>query len=80
MNNDAPGRKLPDKLSHYVNPSKLWLMELSEKDASECLKADKADEIVNAYMHLKPYQPVGLLSIKDLKELFFSSNTDNITA
>ena len=66
FDNDEAGRAAVAKLSLVVDTNKLHIMELSGKDASECLTTGKENEILQAYLNAKPYKPGGIVSITEL--------------
>lgn len=66
---DDPGQEAAIKVAQLLEPGKAVLTSLPEKDANECLKQRKADQLVRAIWDAHPYRPDGVLDAKDLWEL-----------
>ena len=66
---DEPGQEAAVKVAQLLEPGKAVLTSLPEKDANECLKQRKADQLVRAIWDAHPYRPDGVLDAKDLWEL-----------
>lgn len=77
FDSDKPGRLAISEVASKVDPHNLFIMELSEKDASECLVSGKRDEIVEKFINPKPYKPNNVTSVKDLKDYLFEDEIDN---
>ncbi len=76
FDNDEQGQKALTELSLKVDIKKLYVMQLSEKDANDCLRAGKQQEIVDAFKNAKQFRPHGVVNGEDLKDLFFEDDTD----
>ncbi len=75
FDNDEHGQKALIDLSLKVDIKKLYVMKLSEKDANDCLRAGKKQEIVDAFLKPTQFRPHGVVNIRDLKDVYFSKDT-----
>lgn len=73
---DEAGQKAVKKVQGLLPPHKLKIARLPMKDANECLKAGKGDEIINAIFDAKEYRPDSIVNAADMAEAFFAE--DNI--
>ena len=76
---DDAGRKAVRSVSGILPPHKLKIATLPMKDPNECLLNGKADEVVRAIWNATEYRPDGIINAKDMKESFFSKETDIIS-
>lgn len=70
---DEAGQKAVASVEGLLPPHKLKIARLPLKDANECLKAGRADEVVRAMWDAEEYRPDGIVNAKDLKEELFSN-------
>lgn len=73
---DEAGKKAVESVSGILPPHKLKIASLPLKDPNECLLANQPDTIINAIWGAKEYRPDGLVNAKDLKDVFFSEETE----
>ena len=73
---DEAGQEAVKSVSGILPPHKLKIATLSMKDPNECLLNGKADEVIRAIWHAREYRPDGILNAKDLKEEFFSQESE----
>ena len=76
---DDAGRKAVRSVSGILPPHKLKIATLPMKDPNECLLNGKADEVVRAIWNATEYRPDGIINAKDMKEAFFSKETDIVS-
>ena len=65
---DQPGREGIAKASKLLGGGKIRVMELSEKDANDCLVKGKQAEIINAIFNPKEYIPSDIVTLSDIHE------------
>ena len=65
---DEHGRKATIECAELFAPSKCKIASLPLKDANECLKAGREQDIIHAIWNAKPYRPDGLVSVADLMD------------
>ena len=65
MDMDDTGRKAAEDISKLIGPQ-AKIMQTSEKDASDMLKANKQSEFINAYFSAEARKPEGIVSGKDI--------------
>lgn len=65
---DEHGRKAAVECAELFAPSKCKIASLPLKDANECLKAGREQDIIQAIWNAKPYRPDGLVSVADLMD------------
>jgi twinkle protein len=58
---DEPGRNAARACAEVLTPGKAKIADLSLKDANECLKAGKGDEVINAIWNAKVFRPDGIV-------------------
>lgn len=77
---DEAGEKavLQTSLVSGIELQKLYLMDLSEKDACDVVKEGKANEILEQFKSPKKYRPDGIIEIKDLEDLYFNENEKQV--
>lgn len=71
MDNDEAGIAAQKEISLKIDYNKLFTMNLSEKDANDCLLKGKEKEIVDSFLNPVPYQPNGIIYVSDLKDVFY---------
>jgi twinkle protein len=65
---DDPGQTAARECCELFEPGKAKIAILPCKDANECLKQGKGDEVIRAMWNAAPYRPDGILDGKDLWE------------
>jgi len=73
---DEPGRKAADKIAMELSRSGVYLMEMSEKDASDMLTKGKEREFVNAFFRAKEWQLDGIVRVT--KEDLMTPNVEGV--
>ena len=65
---DEPGRAAAAECAELFAPGKCKIALLPLKDANECLKSGREQDIIQAIWNAKPYRPDGLVSVADLMD------------
>lgn len=65
---DEPGQKAAKECAELFEPGKAKIAKLPLKDANECLKNNKGDEVVRAIWNAAVYRPDGIICGADLWE------------
>ena len=65
MDMDDTGRKAAEDISKLIGPQ-AKIMQTSEKDASDMLKANKQSEFINAYFSAESRKPEGIILFGDI--------------
>lgn len=65
---DEPGRDAVAECAELFEPGKCKIATLPLKDANECLKAGREQDIIQAIWNAKTYRPDGLVNASDLRE------------
>lgn len=73
---DEAGQEAVKSVSGILPPHKLKIATLPMKDPNECLLNGKADEVIRAIWQAREYRPDGIINAKDLKEEFFSQESE----
>lgn len=64
---DEPGQAAAKECAELFRPGKCKIASLPLKDPNDCLKAGKADAVIQAIWNAKVYRPDGLVSIADIR-------------
>lgn len=75
---DQPGREGIAKVAKLLGGSKIRIMELSEKDANDCLVKGKQAEIINAIFNPKEYIPSDIVTLSDIHEAILTETPQGI--
>ena len=70
---DEPGRKAAEDCAELFEPGKCKIASLPFKDPNECLKAGKADSIIQAIWNAKAFRPDGIVSGTELWDTISSN-------
>lgn len=65
---DEPGKKAALAAAQVLSPGKAFLVQLPDKDPSDCLQKGKVTELVQALYSAKEYRPDGVVNAKDLRD------------
>lgn len=65
---DEPGQRAAQEAAAVLSPGKAKIASLPEKDASDCLKAGKARELLVSIWEAKPWRPDGVVDVASLAE------------
>jgi twinkle protein len=65
---DKPGRDAIEECVHILPPGKAHILELTEKDPNDMLKAGKAGDLLKAIFNARQYRPSALVNAADLIE------------
>tara|TARA_Y100000389_G_scaffold3647_1_gene3512 strand:- start:6369 stop:7514 length:1146 start_codon:yes stop_codon:yes gene_type:complete len=65
LDNDKAGKQAVEAVKDLFSPSKLKIVKLPVKDASDMLQANKIKEFTTAWWEAKVYRPDGIVSGKD---------------
>jgi len=65
---DEPGREAMAECAELFSPGKCKIATLPLKDANECLKAGRGQDVIQAIWNAKTYRPDGLVKVSDIKE------------
>lgn len=65
---DEPGREAAARCAALLPPGRGFIANLSMKDASDLLQADKVDEITTAAWNAKGFRPDGIVSFSSVKQ------------
>jgi len=68
LDNDKAGKQAVEDVKDLFSPSKLKIVKLPVKDASDMLQANKIKEFTTAWWEAKVYRPDGIISGKDTWE------------
>jgi len=66
---DATGRKLAQDCVKLFGPDKVFIMELPEKDVSDCLTKGREKEFIMAFFSASKYKPSGIVSVDEIVDL-----------
>jgi twinkle protein len=66
---DEPGKAAAAEVAEMLPPGKVKIATLPLKDANECLKAGKVEDIVKAFWNARPYRPDGIVMATDLRSV-----------
>lgn len=66
FDNDEPGIKAARECAEMFNPGRCKIATLPLKDANDCLKAGKGQDVIQAIWNAKAYRPDGIVGIADL--------------
>lgn len=69
---DEAGNEAVNSIKGLLSPNKLKIATLPLKDANECLKQGKADEIIKAIWNARVYKPEGIINGADMYEDIFN--------
>lgn len=75
---DQPGREGVAKAAKLLGGGKVRVMELSEKDANDCLTKGKQAEIINAIFNPKEYVPSDVLTLSDIHDAILAETPQGI--
>ena len=70
FDNDEPGKKAADEVVSLFSSGKCKVVRLPEKDANECLKAEKQAEFYQAVVSAKAHKPEGIVAGGDTWEIY----------
>lgn len=65
---DEPGRDAARECAALLTPGKAAIMELTEKDAADMLKAGKVKEFVQSFWEARAIRPDGVVRLADIRE------------
>lgn len=65
---DEPGQTNAKEVSELLTPGKVKVMNFTEKDPNDELKAGKGDEFFNSLFNAQTHRPDGICSVDDLME------------
>lgn len=66
FDNDEAGRAAAIEAASVLRPGKAYIAKLTEKDANDCLLANKKAELCQAVWKGEPYRPDGIVHAKDV--------------
>lgn len=78
FDNDDEGQKAISTLSLYIKSEKIYTMHLSEKDASDCHKKGKDEQILENFIHPFKYTSKRIARISEFKDEFFSTENQEL--
>lgn len=78
FDNDEAGQECLNALAEKVDQEKLYVMELPEKDASECLQSDMPDAVFMAFNNAKLFKPRGVFNAFERAASFLSQKDPEI--
>lgn len=74
LDQDEPGKKAAREIAKFCKPGLIYIAQMSEKDACDMLKADKADEFREAFWNAVKYSPSDIVSALDAREILSKDN------
>lgn len=72
---DDPGREAAIECAQLFPPGKCKIADLPLKDANDCLKAGRGEEVIQAMWNAKVYRPDGIIGGEDLWAEIIKSDT-----
>lgn len=67
FDDDEPGRKAQLEVAQLLSPGKARLVHLPEKDANDCLRNGKVQEMFKAIEQARPFMPDGIVDKAQLR-------------
>lgn len=74
LDQDKTGEKCAKDIANGLKAGLCRIAHFSEKDASDMLKADKADEFSKAFWNAPQYSPAGIITASDVREILSVEN------